>query len=158
MEEIMANLSIEELLAKARKELIEITDRRDALNKHINDLQFLVRALTSGNLSVNEDKKDDQRKQVELVATPSRSSVSRFNDEMQDLMLNSEREYNVPGIVKAIMDKHPNDPDADYAELSKKASNLAYRLEKRGKIEIVKRGIGKKPNLFKSKTKYNPSL
>ena len=70
---------------------------------------------------------------------------------MQDLMLNSEQEYNVPGIVKTIMDRHQNDPDIDYAELSKKASNLAYRLRKRNLIEIVKPGIGKKPNLFKSK-------
>jgi hypothetical protein len=60
--------------------------------------------------------------------------------------IDKEISFSVQTIVKMIKDKFP---DISYTELSKKASTKTYRLEKRGEIELVKRGHGRDPHIYR---------
>jgi len=153
----MSTKTVQELIAKAEEELNYTKVQRDKLDKRINELEFTIGFMRGeeGVTRISPDSSviETTSQKVTLVAEPSFRPGSEFSNEMKDLMLSAKEEFNVPGIVKTIIERHPNDPEANYSELSKKASSIANRLNNQGKIEISKKGVGREPNLYKPSVK-----
>lgn len=86
--------------------------------------------------------------------TTEGATIKRFDDEnsvgkaMTDAIRGIDKEtiFDVPTIVELVADQFPN---LDYPTLSKRASSKLYRFEKRGEIELVKRGYGRSPHEYR---------
>lgn len=157
----MPEQTISDLLCKAEKDL-EIAKRElDAANKRVSELDFLVAYLNGSKVNAPLEIKAQEQNIVgqqflfgqSLVAPQAKSYGSGYAEEIKQLMLGTTEEFNVPGIVNAIMHQHTEDSEANYKNLSKKASNIANRLVKTARIEIVTKGEGRKPNIYKTLNK-----
>lgn len=137
---------------------ITVSDLREGIVKQLEEARARVKKLESSLQVIDAALGESNwvKSDVQIVAPQQQSlivpaktgggSSSKVTNTIKDMMINAETEFNVPGIVNAIM---PTFPDQEYRELSTKASNVAYRLVKKGDIQLIKEGSGREPNLYR---------
>ncbi len=89
--------------------------------------------------------KDNGDGQLSLLAPTASSRGNTLGIAIREMMENANGQFNVPGVVVAVM---PSFPDIERSDLSRKASQVANRLNKKGKIKLVKKGAGREPNTY----------
>lgn len=105
--------------------------------------------------SIMQENESENSKEIIPLDQPQQLLDANHSDEeksvglvIKDAMLSIDKTamFDVPRVVQMVRVKYP---DIIYPELSKKASTVAARLEKRGDIELVRKGGGRVPHIYK---------
>ncbi len=147
----MAMLTATDLREKTKHELELAQERVRTLEEQLKWIEDAIKESGdqhSEQMTANEDSTDDG--QQPLLAPVGSSDENTPGRVIRELMENAPGEFNVPGVVKAVLSNFPN---LDYATLSKKGSQIANRLAKKEKIKVIHKGEGRHPNTYVS-TKY----
>ena len=146
----MSELTVLDLREKLSRDLDLARERVRTLEEQLKWFDNAMAEDISDPPSTSEVKDDEQ---APLLAAPNVSEENTVGKAIRETMVNAPGQFNVPGVVKAVQKDFP---DIDYKELSRKGSQIAGRLAKPkvGKIKLVEKGKGRKPNTYVS-AKYS---
>lgn len=142
----MAELTVSDLRDKLKRDIGLARERVRTLEEQ---LEWFDGAVTESPDTINPDivtgKDSGDEQQPSLLAPTVSSGGNTLGIAIRELMEDAHGEFNVPGVVKAIM---PSFPDVERSDLSRKASQVANRLNKKGKIKLITKGAGREPHTY----------
>lgn len=143
----MTQLTVSDLREKLKRDLDLAREKVRTLE---DQLKWLDGAINEGvdHPNSNEDGEDKDHPLLAPVYSDGKNTPRKA---MQELMIDAPGQFNVPGIVTAIVKDFPT---VDRAVLSKTGSQVANRLAKNKKIKLVQRGLGREPHIYIS-AKYS---
>ena len=142
----MEQLTVSDLREKLRRDLDIARAKVQTLE---DQLKWLDNAINEG---LNNTKEDSEDKESSLLLKPVYSNGKDTPSKaMKELMIDAPGQFNVPGIVEAIVKDFPT---VDRVALSKTGSQVANRLAKKKKIKLVQKGEGREPHIYIS-AKYS---
>lgn len=141
----MAHQSITDVVAKAKRDLEEARGK-------IEKLEVFLATLEQYTPSVSEQASDATTSPEPQASLSSPQTFQirdvAYAEEIGALMKKTSGEFKVPEIVNIVLERHP---EANYRDLSHKASNVALRLTKKAVLEVVSKGMGRNPNTYRAK-------
>ncbi len=143
----MAQLTVSDLREKLKRDLDLAREKVRTLE---GQLKWFDGAINEGvdHSNPNEDGED---KGHSLLAPIYSNGKNTPRKAIRELMIDAPGQFNVPGIVTAIVKDFPM---VARGELSKVGSQTANRLAKNKKIKLVQKGQGREPHIYIS-AKYS---
>lgn len=147
----MAGLTAEDLREKTKKDLELARERVRLLEEQLKWIEDVINKNGEETPEHSSTGNGENETEEQSLLAPTKSSGEDSPGRaIRELMENAPGEFNVPGVVNAILKEFP---DYDYKALSKKGSQIANRLSRMKKIKLISRGTGREPNVYVS-TKY----
>ena len=140
----MTELTVAELRNKIIKKIENAKLQVHKFEEQLKDMDCIMQ----------ENESENSKEMIFLDQSQQVLDVNSYDGEksagmaIKDAMMSIDKTamFNVPRIAQMVRTKFP---DISYPELSKKASAVACRLEKRGDIELVRKGGGRVAHIYK---------
>lgn len=142
-------LTAAQLREKINKRLAAAKERVKQIEEQLVFFDLLLVEDVGGDDSFNDPTKTTDAKETEassVTGVEGRDDEESVGKLITETIRNSKDDFSVETIAKIVRIKFPSIP---YKEISRKFAAKAFRLQKRGEIEVSRKGYGRTPHLYR---------